>query len=422
MGWSALTVATVPLGLTGAAPALAGGPPGREGVAESAQESYQRAFQETVANDKAIRRHTVPGREFLYRPRQLLVAPQDLGRVMARLRALGHQVTEGRGFAGVGRLVFAQETDVPSVVTRLRDPRQWPEQPVPKVQPHHVLVGFGNIMGNPGAPPRVAPALPAPDPARLGEGAGVTVGFCDTGIWGQAAAAHPQWLGGSYLPETDDVDPLYVASGHLALQGGHGTFVAGVIRQAAPGVGLDPEAALDPNGLGDEESLTAAIGRLSPQVTVVNLSLGYFTQDDQPPLPMVNVLAGLRPRVAVVAAAGNGGTARPSWPAASPRVLAVAAVAPGPTPADYSGFGSWVDACTAGDRTSTYVDGELWLPGEPALVFRRFASWAGTSFATAHVAGRLAALMTSAGLDAEAARAALLAAPRWHPDYGVLVG
>lgn len=412
--WSALAAGALPLGALG-----------RVGAAEGVEASYQRAFQEAVTADPAVRRHTVPGREFLYRPRQLLVAPADLQRVLSRLRGWGHQVSEGTGFAGVRRLVFAQETAVPAVVTRLRDPQQWPGQPVPLVQPHHVLVGFGNIMGNPGAPPRVAAALPAPDPARLGEGAGVTVGVCDTGIWRRAGTVHPQWLGGSYLPEPDDEDALYLSADLLALQGGHGTFVAGLVRQAAPGVRIDPEAALDPTGIGDEETLTAAIGRLGPGTAIVNLSLGYFTQDDVPPLPLVDTLARLPGTVAVVAAAGNAGTARRSWPAALEGVLAVAAVSrgdSGPVPAPYSGFGSWVDACALGDRTSTYVDGELRLPGQPALLFRGFAAWAGTSFATAHVSGRLAALMTSTGLDAAAARAALVAAPRWHPDYGVLVG
>ncbi|WP_428965070.1 S8 family peptidase [Micromonospora fluostatini] len=418
VGWSALAAAAVPLGV--------GGWSGRATAAESLEESYQRAFLEAVGRHPAIRRHTVPGREFLYRPGQLLAARRDVQRVLARLRALGHQVTEGPGFATVGRLLLAPETDIPTLVTRLRDPRQWPNQTVPVVQPHHVLVGFGNIMGNPGGPPRVAAPLAAPDPARLGEGAGVTVGVCDTGIWRHAGAAHPAWLGGSYLPESDDEDAVYAGAGLLALQGGHGTFVAGVLRQAAPGVRFDPEAALDATGVGDEETLVAAIGRLDPQVAIVNLSLGCFTQDDQPPLPLVDTIAALPHEVAVVAAAGNGGTARPSWPAALPRVLAVSALATGSggalVPAGYSGFGSWVDACALGDRTSTYVDGELRLPGQPSLVFHRFAAWAGTSFATAHVTGRLAALMTSTGMDAEEARAALVATPRWHPDYGVLVG
>ncbi|MCX4472435.1 S8/S53 family peptidase [Micromonospora sp. NBC_01655] len=413
------------LGALAAAAPLGGGlRPGAAAGESTDDDAYQRAFSDALAADPNVRRHTVPGREFLYRPRQLLAADADAQRVTAWLRARGHQVTVGTGFAGVTRLLFAKETDIPTVVSALRSPQQWPGQPVPAVQPHHVLLGLGNIMGNPGGPPKAVGALAAPNPARLGEGAGVTVGLCDTGIWRQAGSYHPQWLGGSYLPEPDDEDALYVAGDVLAPQGGHGTFVAGVVRQAAPGVKVDPEQALNPTGVGDESMLVAAMARLGPQVSVVNLSLGGFTQDDLPPLPLVNAVAALPAQTAVVAAAGNAGTSRPAWPAALGRVLGVAAVSQGgtgPAPAAYSGFGPWVDACALGERDSTYVEGQLPLPGRPTRVFHGFAGWAGTSFAAAYVSGRLAAMMVAGGLSADAARLALLANPRWHPDYGVLV-
>ncbi|MCW3843624.1 S8/S53 family peptidase [Micromonospora yasonensis] len=413
---SALAAAAASLGAgLRPAPALADG---------ADDDAYQRAFDEALANDKNVRRHTTPGREFLYRPRQLLAADADAERVIAWLRARDYPVTVGAGFAGVTRLLFDRETDVPAVVAKLRDPEQWPRQPVPNVQPHHVLLGLGNIMGNPGSPPLAAAELPPPDKSRLGEGAGVTVGICDTGIWRQAGGYHPQWLGDAYLPEIDDEDPLYVHTDVLAAQGGHGTFVAGVVRQAAPGVRVDPEQALNATGVGDEESVVAAMDRLAPEVSVVNLSLGGFTQDDQPSLPLANAVAALPTTSAVVAAAGNAGSSRPIWPAALARVIAVSAVswdAEGLVPAAYSGFGPWVDVCAVGERDSTYVEGQLPLPGRPTRVFRGFAAWAGTSFATAHVSGRLAALMSAGGLSADAARLALLAEPRWHPDYGVLV-
>ncbi|WP_433528815.1 S8 family peptidase [Micromonospora sp. CA-263727] len=416
---SVLTAAATPLGV-GPRPAAA------LGDAADDDRAYQLAFEEALNADRNVRRHTAAGRELLYRPRQMLAANADAQRVATRLRETGQPVTIAAGFAGVTRLLFAEETDIPATVTRLRDPRQWPGQPPPRVQPHHVLLGLGNIMGNPGGPPRAATALAPPDPARLADGAGVTVGICDTGIWRQAASYHPAWLGGAYLPEPDDEDPLYVHTDVLAPQGGHGTFVAGVVRQAAPGVRVDPEQALDATGIGDEAMLVAALSRLVPEVAVVNLSLGGFTLDDQPSLPLANALAGLPPTTAVVAAAGNAGTSRPVWPAALDRVLAVAAVTAGNSgtvvPATYSGYGPWVDACALGRHDSTYVQGRLPLPGRPTRLFHGFATWAGTSFAAAYVSGRLAALMTAGGLSADAARLALLATPRWHPDYGVLVG
>ncbi|MEU1883979.1 S8 family serine peptidase [Micromonospora rifamycinica] len=398
------------------APALGG---------DSDASAYQQAFEAALAADQNVRRYTPPGREILYRPRQLLAADADVKRVTTWLRNQNHPVTVGAGFAGVTRLLFDRETDIPGLVTKLRDPRQWPGQPVPAVQPHHVLIGLGNIMGNPGTPPRAAAALPPPDPTRLDQGAGVTVGICDTGIWRQAGAWHPQWLGGAYLPQADDEDPLYLHTDVLAPQGGHGTFVAGLVRQAAPGVRVDPEQALNPTGVGDESTVVAALGRLAPQVSVFNLSLGGYTLDDQPSLPLANALAALPATSAVVAAAGNAGTSRPVWPAALDRVVAVAAVSQttgGLVPAVDSCFGPWVDACAIGERHSTYVEGQLALPGRPVRQFHGFAVWAGTSFATGHVSGRLAALMTAGGLSAAEARTALLAAPRWHPDYGVLVG
>ncbi|MTK03992.1 S8/S53 family peptidase [Micromonospora sp. CP22] len=415
---SALAAAALPFG-AGLRPT-----PARAKDNDADDAAYQRAFEETLKADCDVRQYLADGRNILYRPRQLLTATDDVQRVVAWLKAGGHPVAIEDRFAGVTRLRFPAEVDVPSIVTRLRDPRQWPGQPVPRVQPHHVLLGLGNIMGNPGSPPRVAPALAPPDPKRLDEGAGVTVGICDTGIWRDAGVCHPSWLGGSYLPEPDDEDPLYLHADVLALQGGHGTFVAGVVRQAAPGVRVDPEAALAPTGIGDEAMLVAALERLVPEVSVVNLSLGGFTLDDQPPLPLANAVAALPKGTVVVAAAGNAGIDRPLWPAALDQVVAVAAAVSGPTgpaPADYSGFGPWVNACAFGLRDSTYVTGQLPLPGRPTQVFQGFARWAGTSFATAHVSGRLAALMTAGGLSADEARSALLAAPSWHPGYGVFV-
>jgi subtilisin family serine protease len=288
-----------------------------------------------------------------------------------------------------------------------------------------VVTGSPNMMGGPDGAPE--PADPLPDPAgdRAEEGKGLVVGVCDTGIAADAASAHPSWLGPAYVPEADDEDPLYIGDDLLGLQGGHGTFVAGMVRQAAPGVALDPERALDADGLGDEEMLAGAVSRLGSRCPIVNLSLGCFTQDDQPSLPIQSILDQLDPEVLVVAAAGNAGLNRPYWPAAFDRVIGVASVVEAPAGlagAPYSNHGPWVDACAYGDRISTYVEGRLLIPGEQERTYKHFARWQGTSFAAPYVAGRIAAAATKNGISPRDAAAALLDPALRFGDYGVLVG
>ncbi|WP_307868940.1 S8 family peptidase [Umezawaea beigongshangensis] len=348
--------------------------------------------------------------------------------MIQKLRQNGFAVERGRGFAGVSRLLLPRNPDdVPTVVRLLRSPETWPGERVPHVQPHHLVIGNGgNMHGNPGQPPRPAPPLADPDPEHAGDGEGVAVAVLDTGMSGTAATDHPVWIGTSYLARPDEVDAAYSTEDLFALEGGHGTFVAGVVRQAAPAVRVDPERVLDPNGIGDEEGLVLALGSFDEQVRVVNMSLGCFTQDDVASEPLRRALAAVPEEVVLVASAANQGTTRPNWPAAFDRVVAVAAVARDLdgvlTPACYSNHGHWVDACAVGNRTSTYLKGRWFLPGDPAPEqFDLHAYWLGTSFAAPHVAGRIAALMTTGGLSATQARDQLLLGSEFFPGYGVLV-
>jgi hypothetical protein len=297
---------------------------------------------------------------------------------------------------------------------------------VPQVQPNHVTVGHGNIMGNPEGPPRVAPELPYPVGSPP-SGKNRTVGICDTGIWENAASRHPAWLGGHYVPDPADVDGLYWGGTTLAAEAGHGTFVAGVVRQAALGVDFDAEVALNPAGYGDELTLASALAGLG-KVDIINLSLGYSSQGDVTPLLWLAFPAGQQVPV-IVASAGNAGADRPVWPAAYRDVLAVAAVVPDPAAsvgasrAPYSSFGSWVNACAFGERVSTYVTGTMSLPGVNPVDFDGWARWDGTSFAAPHVAGTLAKLMSDLNINAQQARAYLLRPGRPQvPQCGVLVG
>jgi hypothetical protein len=180
--------------------------------------------------------------------------------------------------------------------------------------------------------------------------------------------------------------------------------------------------ALSPDGVGDEESVCAALDALDPAVSFINLSLGCHTQGDLPSMPLTNALAA-RPAV-VVAAAGNASTTRPTWPAALPAVVGVAALQPsrsGLVPADYSNFGPWVDLCALGDWTGPYVSGVLDPPEDPALSFVGWARWQGTSFAVPYAIGRMAEMVTTTGVNPGTAAALLKAGPQVFPGFGALV-
>jgi subtilisin family serine protease len=390
------------------------------GRAQASPSWYPQAFAAMVAADPDIRAYLTPGQEFWCRPRQLLVAPADLSRVMARLLALGYAVTSGAPFAGVERVLFAADVNIKAIVEDLRDPANWAPAPPPAVQPHHVVFGYPNVMGSPGGAPAVAASQ---RPSASGNaGTNQLVGICDTGIWAAAQAAHPDWFGDSYNASPADFDPLYSGGTTLALQGGHGTFVAGVLRGTAPAVQFDPKVALSADGVGDEESVCAALHALDPAVSFTNLSLGCHTQGDLPPMPMTNALAA-RPAV-VVAAAGNASTTRPTWPAALPAVVAVAGLQSsrsGLVPADYSNHGPWVDLCARGDWTGPYVSGVLDPPEGPALSFVGWARWQGTSFAVPYAIGRMAELVTTTGVDPATAATLLKSGPPMFPGFGALV-
>ncbi len=397
-----------------------------------ARTAYDEEFRRRLL-ESDVELHGPPDHEVLYRPWQVLVPVAQRDRVARLLEDLGpdqppapdddpERWSEFERATGTAVLAWASRDDgagVPQVLERLRSPDQDDGERPPDVLPNLVFTGTGNVMGHPARPPAQAspPRLPR---ARAGSGA-VTVGVCDTGIWEEARSVHRRWLG-SYSQDDRDVDQLLVPGGStLDLQAGHGTFVAGVLRQAAPSARFDPERALSPLGVGDLVSVVLALRRLAPGASVVNLSLGCYTEDDRAPAPLARAIAGLGRDVVVVAAAGTFGESRPTWPAALKRVVAVAAVERDGRqvrPAAYSNFGSWVDACAVGLRTSTYVKGT----SSSGLPFDGWAAWEGTSFAAPHVAGVLADdVRPGEGSNAWPAARRLLDQDPWHPDYGVLV-
>jgi subtilisin family serine protease len=271
-----------------------------------------------------------------------------------------------------------------------------------RASPNHVLAGQPLFWGGPASRP--FPAQPVPY-KRGRERSPVTVGLLDTGI-----ARHPWWSGASWYDEQsrDDDD---APDGERA---GHGTFLAGLLVRRAPGVGLRSRRVLDARGTGDEAAVVRALNRLRERPPhVLNLSFGCHTFDGRPPPMLSDALGGL-PDTVTVACAGNTASDRPFWPAALPGVVAVGALdATEQHRAPFSAYGPWVDACARGEwLTSSFLVRDD---------FTGYATWSGTSFATALVAGAIADAARHRPVNEAAALVLDPGSSRQFPDLGVLV-
>jgi len=363
---------------------------------------------------------------------ELLVAVDDGEDLAADLAALGLEEVD-RPVAGVARVRVRGDrggADLADLRARLRTARGRRGGRDASVAVNHVAALSVRMKGQstPEHPARALPVLP--DPAPPAPDAPLVV-IVDTGLSADTADRIDGWLH-DIVPAPGDVDPLdvldeqgaLVADGLLDPGAGHGTFVAGVVRQVAPGARVELIRALDTDGLGEEVAIAQAIRRAGERFAtaaggrgVLNLSFGLETADpDDVPLALDAALRALPPGVVVVAAAGNAASGLPVWPAASDRVLGVAALTADGTPADWSNHGDWVDCAAVGEGVvSTFVVGREPrepVPGEQAETFpregeqgRSCALWTGTSFAAPQVAGWLAA--QHPGVDQDGARGAL---------------
>lgn len=275
------------------------------------------------------------------------------------------------------------------------------------------------------AHPELGPWL-APRPAEPGQGA--QVGLLDTRLY-----PHP-WLAGGYLTPGDDLLEVPGSDGLPPLSlAGHGTFVAGLILQQAPGASLIVRPVLGKRALGKTWDVAKMMADfVGSGVDILNLSFGCYTDDGQPPLVLAKAVSLVSPDILLVAAAGNHGNikalrdagtvtapwtenledATPVWPAAFPEVVAV-----GATDADFSPKVPWVDVTAPGvDVESTYVCGDVRLvdPPKGTRTFNGYARWKGTSFAAATVSGAVAARI-GPGCTARQALQAVLADSEQHP-------
>jgi len=237
-----------------------------------------------------------------------------------------------------------------------------------------------------------APVLPPTAPT------GVVVAVVDTGV----DPLHP-WFTTHLLPGRSFVGaPEDWSDTH-----GHGTHVAGIVRQADPSARILP---IDVFGADDstKDSVVSAgiVWAVETGARVVNLSLGGTA----PSSSLDAAIEFARSRdVVVVAAAGNRGEqgSPPSYPAANELTLAVAALNASLVPASFSNRGIYVDIAALGVGVTSSVPGG------------GFAAMSGTSMAAPFVAGAAARLRAARpDIDLVATRGHLEATSRDLGDPG----
>jgi hypothetical protein len=225
-----------------------------------------------------------------------------------------------------------------------------------------------------------------------------------------------------------DVTP---PDGKLDTHAGHGTFIAGLIRQIAPDATVLSLPLMHGDGHLNEDDVLTALEWLRDRsreavadpdakagqfVDVVSMSFGYYERDDDDrkyTQKLANLLGDLGSLgIRVVASAGNHGQTAPVYPAAladtnhSPKPLtalvSVGARNPDGSQAKYSNYGPWVSQWDIGTAVISTIPsrfGSVSALGTPTVYSAHgfgsgFARWGGTSFSTAAFAGRLARALT----------------------------
>lgn len=298
---------------------------------------------------------------------------------------------------GLARFTMRGDTDVPHLIATQFSP----EGQDALAAPIHMFRGEPNYQGGPGDAP--SPVVdPPPAPGKSSSSHAVTIAILDTGI----NSAHPWFPRGAWEAVDPDVDDRLDTDNDYELdaQAGHGTFIAGVVRQHAPGAHLSISRVLGSDGVCDEVDLLQAINALrgrgsggKSRIGVLNLSLGAYTWNDRPPALLSQAIDHLGADTVVVAAAGNNASDRLFWPAAFESVVGVGALAAdGSGRTSFSNHGDWVDAWAPGDRVaSSFVSFDGPADETPkadidADCFTGFATWSGTSFAAPRIAAELA--------------------------------
>ncbi len=238
---------------------------------------------------------------------------------------------------------------------------------------------------------------------KQGNGKGAVVAVIDTGVTKVGDLADTKFVPGYNFVANN----ANAADDH-----GHGTHVAGTIAEStnnkigvtgvAYGASIMPLKVLSAQGSGSMAGISQAIRWAADHgANVINMSLG----GGRSMAPMAKAIKYAHDKgVVVVAAAGNDGHGRVSYPARYPGVLAVAATQQDEATTFYSNWGPEVDLAAPGGNTRGNAQGGVLqhtiVPGD---IKRTDYLWfMGTSMASPHVAG-VAALVVGAGVTKPAA-------------------
>ena len=238
------------------------------------------------------------GPDYLYRPRQCLVATADLERLRPHLRRRGVAGCDDQHPAAAAQarrepLDHAAHGGHPAAARPAAGARGRRLVPVGRRE---------HRAGRGAALPGWARGEPATCPAGPGDyGGGAGLGRVEHRAVGaghrvrrSVRSLHAS-LAARLRPDPDDVDVLDTEGDQiLDFEAAHGTFICGLAHRLAPQLRIDPERVLDPRGWGDD--LSVAIGMAQQRSPVVNCSFGGYTEDDRAPTRLAGGPARPRPQ------------------------------------------------------------------------------------------------------------------------------